>query len=270
VNLAKVAAIALLASSQTVAHAGTGAPKSVLELYNSIPALPTSASEAAQWVQHQKVVHPGLLALKAEIQAHKRRVGAMCAGKPAVVVQDSVAAKAAADAGFAYTNEQVARIEAHRVVWNESAQAVARIHAQPLSISAGKPQMEYDHPECDASCVARWHGYADKMYSQIVARDTAVLLARRAGFEQERLALAAPVKAANKRLLAVNYGADSHNHVHRSRIVGYDAAIVGDIERLVASMEDIVKAAARRASCGKQIVLTPDSACRASVTTASR
>ncbi len=49
--------------------------KSVLELYQAIPPLPSTAAEAARWVDKGgKVIHPPLLALRADIAAHKRSI----------------------------------------------------------------------------------------------------------------------------------------------------------------------------------------------------
>lgn len=71
-------------------------PSSVLALFNRLPELPTTAQEATRWIDKQgKVVHPGLLALQADVKAHQQamdRLGAAAGerGKAqgAVVVAD--------------------------------------------------------------------------------------------------------------------------------------------------------------------------------------
>jgi hypothetical protein len=48
-------------------------PKSVLDLFNRLPDPPASAQDAAKWFdQNGKLIHPGLLALKADIEANKQ------------------------------------------------------------------------------------------------------------------------------------------------------------------------------------------------------
>lgn len=54
--------------------AGAGEPTSILELLNRVPVPPASALEAAQWFNKEgHPVHPGLLALKADIAAGNRK-----------------------------------------------------------------------------------------------------------------------------------------------------------------------------------------------------
>jgi len=58
--------------------AAASEPKSILELLNRVPAPPASATEAAQWFNKEgRLVHQGLLALKADIAANKEGSHAM-------------------------------------------------------------------------------------------------------------------------------------------------------------------------------------------------
>jgi hypothetical protein len=74
-----IAAFALTAA--TGAFAAELPASSVLALFNRIPELPATAQEATRWVDKQgHLVHPGLLALKADIKAHQQamdRLGAV-------------------------------------------------------------------------------------------------------------------------------------------------------------------------------------------------
>ncbi|MGY4830945.1 hypothetical protein ACVNIS_20400 [Sphaerotilaceae bacterium SBD11-9] len=68
-----VAALAALLGWVAEAPAAAPQPVSVGALFNRIPELPATAEEAATWVDKSgQLVHPGLLALNADIQAHQR------------------------------------------------------------------------------------------------------------------------------------------------------------------------------------------------------
>jgi len=70
-------AIAAAAGAATLSLAHAAPASGVLELFNRLPAPPATAEEAARWVDRGgTVVHPGLLALKADIEAHRRAVAA--------------------------------------------------------------------------------------------------------------------------------------------------------------------------------------------------
>lgn len=59
-----------------VGHAADAAPSSIQSLYDRIPEPPASAQEAAQWFdKSQALVHPGLIALRKDIEAHQKAVG---------------------------------------------------------------------------------------------------------------------------------------------------------------------------------------------------
>lgn len=71
-TLMSVAAlVALMLAAR--AEAAPALPGSVAALFQRIPELPATAEEAATWVDKSgRIVHPGLLALKADIAAHQR------------------------------------------------------------------------------------------------------------------------------------------------------------------------------------------------------
>src|SRR4249920_1853376 len=65
------ATLCLLNATWSVAAPPTG----VLDLYNRLPDPPATAEEAARWIDKDgKLVHPPLIALKADIEAHRRAV----------------------------------------------------------------------------------------------------------------------------------------------------------------------------------------------------
>lgn len=73
-NLAFSAVLAALLSF-SVAHAAE-TPSSVAALFDRIPDLPATAEEAALWVdKNGALIHPGLLALRADVEAHQRTIG---------------------------------------------------------------------------------------------------------------------------------------------------------------------------------------------------
>lgn len=60
----------------TFGAAAHAAPSSIQSLYDRIPELPATAQEAAKWFnKSQQLVHPGLLALKRDIDAHQQALG---------------------------------------------------------------------------------------------------------------------------------------------------------------------------------------------------
>lgn len=69
-----LAAVAALAAVFAVSGArAADAPPSIATLFQRVPDLPATAEEAATWVDKSgRLVHPGLLALKADIAAHQR------------------------------------------------------------------------------------------------------------------------------------------------------------------------------------------------------
>lgn len=71
-----VAALAAVLSFFVTDTSAAEAPVSVAALFNRVPDMPATAEEAAQWVDKTGgLVHPGLLALRADIEAHQRAIG---------------------------------------------------------------------------------------------------------------------------------------------------------------------------------------------------
>jgi len=332
-NLHAAAAAMILALVAGGARADDG-PSSVLALFNRLPELPTTAQEATRWVDKQgKLLHPGLLALQADIKLHQQaidRLGAAAGERgraqgavvvadlgqgmadagidmarlqrdPAyaqqvqerlrkmspqeamalsqrmsqpmnqdprlqnaakAMVDDAPAVKAAATAGEAYSQAQLARLKAQEAIWREAEAAADVIRHRPLNVPAAKPAMEWENIGCEAPCRAQWDAYASKALPLMVARDTEVLLARRAAVQRQRAAVAEGIKLADGHLVATRYGAASQSQANQMKITGYDGAAIGDLIYLVDRISDSVRSAAAVAHCGKQVVLVPGAICQ--------
>ncbi|MBX3621483.1 MAG: hypothetical protein KF891_16045 [Rhizobacter sp.] len=329
-SAAALAAVLSLASGH---DARAAEPPSLLSLFNRIPELPASAEQAAQWVDKGgAIVHPGLLALRADLAAHQRAVeqvqaanaqqhqaqGAVVAENMAQgmadvgidmarmqrdpayaqavqermkkmspqelmamsqkmnqplnqdpryrnaardMVDDSPAARAAAEAGEAYVQGQGTRMAAHLALWREADEAVQRVMKKPLAAPGPKPAMEWENIGCDRGCQAQWGAYAAKVLPLMIARDTEALRIRRAALQRDRAAVAEGLKAADRHLVATRYGAASNSQVNRMHIVNYDGAAVAELSQLLDRITDSVKSAAGVVHCGKQIVLAPHAVC---------
>lgn len=72
----RLVSVAALAAVFVVTGArAADAPPSIATLFQRVPDLPATAEEAATWVDKSgRLVHPGLLALKADIAAHQRAI----------------------------------------------------------------------------------------------------------------------------------------------------------------------------------------------------
>ncbi len=330
----RLAAVAALAAVFTVtgAHAAD-TPPSIATLFQRVPELPATAEEAATWVDKGgRLVHPGLLALKADIAAHQRAMepiqrataqdgyaqgqvvtenmnkGLASAGidmarmqrDPAyakevqermrqmspqelmalsqkmnaplnadprftnqaqAMVEDAPAVRAAAEAGRVYTEGQPARLQAHQKLWREADEAAAKLRQKPLQVGVAKPKMEWENIGCDAGCRSAWDAYATAMLPLMIQRDTDALRLHRATLQRHRASLADGLKAADKHLVASQYGAASRSQANRGWIAGYDGVALGEISFLVERITDSVKSAAVTAHCGKQIVLAPGAVC---------
>ena len=324
-----VGALALGSIGAAWAAPATG----VAELLSRLPEPPATAEEAARWVDRSGALqHPGLLALKAELDAHKRAAEAILQAQvpaqqaqamqqqadlakglanigidmnrmhsdPAYAQQvqarmksmspdqlmamsramaqpmnepgrrnaaadmanDAPAVKTAAEAGFDYSNQQVARIQAHHARWQATEAAVSsQLFAAPLKVDVAKPRIEFDNPGCDKACVAGWDAYAAKMVPLMIARDTQALKLRRDALQAERQALKPMIAQADKALKAAQYGEKALSDAHTQRIVGYDVGMLGEIGLLVTKTEEIARAASRSVHCGKQTVQVPGAVC---------
>jgi hypothetical protein len=305
------------------------------ELLQRLPEPPATAEEAARWVDKSGALkHPGLLALKADIEAHQRAAEAILeAGVPAQQAQaaqqhadlakgmaqvgidmnrmqsdpayaqavqarmksmspvqlmamsramaqpmndnpnrrnaaadmanDAPAVKAAAEAGFAYSQQQVARVQAHHARWQATeADVKSQVFGTPLKVDVPKPRIEFDNPGCDKACTAGWDAYAARMVPLMVARDTQALKLRRDALHRERQALAPTVAQADKAIKAAQYGEKALSDAHTHRIVGYDVGMLGEVGLLVTKTEEIARIASRSVHCGKQAVQVPGAVCQ--------
>lgn len=332
-RLVCVAALAAVFAA-TGARAADASPSSIASLFQRVPDLPATAEEATTWVDKTgRLVHPGLLALKADIAAHQRAMeriqlatatqnqaqGEVMAenmnkgladvgidmermqrdpayakqvqdrmrqmspqelmamsqkmnaplnadprfqNQAKAMVEDAPTVRAAAEAGRAYTDGQMARLQSHQALWQEADAAAARVRQKPLQVSAAKPKMAWENIGCDAGCRAAWDTYASAMLPRMIERDTEALRLHRAALQRHRAAVAEGLKTADRHLLAAQYGAASRSQANRGWIAGYDGAAIGEISFLVERITDSVKAAAVVAHCGKQIVLAPGAVCR--------
>ncbi|MBT9525878.1 MAG: hypothetical protein IV105_11520 [Rhizobacter sp.] len=328
------AALAALLSLFVTDTPAVESPPSVAALFSRVPELPATAEEAATWVDKSgRLVHPGVLALRADIEAHQRAIGliqqaaaerhqaqsavvvenlgkgmadvgidmARMQRDPAyaqqvqermrkmspqelmamsqkmnqplnqdkrhqnqaqAMVEDSATNRAAAEAGEAYASAQMKRFDAQNVLWREADEAVARVMKKPLAVPGPKPTPEWENIGCDAGCRAQWDAYASKLLPLMVARDTEALRIRRAALQRQRAAVADGIKAADKHLVATQYGAASTSQVNQGNIVRYDGAAIAEISYLLDRITDSVKSAAVVVHCGKQIVLAPGAVCR--------
>jgi hypothetical protein len=76
-RILKLACVAGLAATFLVAQnaRADGPPPSIAGMFQRVPDLPLTAQEAATWVDKSgQLVHPGLLALKADLAAHQRYI----------------------------------------------------------------------------------------------------------------------------------------------------------------------------------------------------
>lgn len=331
----RLISVAALAAVFAVTGArAADAPPSIATLFQRVPDLPATAEEAATWVDKSgRLVHPGLLALKADIAAHQRAMeqvqlataqdhqaqGAVVTenmnkglahvgidmarmqrdpayakevqdrmrqmspqelmamsqqmnaplnadprfkNQAQAMVEDAPAVRAAAEAGRAYSDGQLARLQSNQKLWQDADAAAAKLRQKPLQVGVAKPKMAWENIGCDAGCRAAWDGYASAMLPLMIARDTEALRVHRATLQRHRTMVAADLKTADKHLVASQYGAASRSQAHRAWIAGYDGAAIGEISFLVDRITDSVKTAAVVAHCGKQIVLAPGAVCR--------
>jgi hypothetical protein len=179
----------------------------------------------------------------------------------AAMEQDKPAARAAAEAGQAYAQQQPQRFERHAALWAETENAVQRVRARKLTVDLPKPALEWDNPGCDQPCRARWEAYAAKMLPLMIARESEILALRRAAVQRQRAAVAPDIATAEHHLQATEFGLASTSQVNQGYIVGYDGAAVAEIQALVDRTVEAVQRAAVLPHCGPQAVLVPLAAC---------
>jgi hypothetical protein len=180
----------------------------------------------------------------------------------AAMAQDTPAARAAAQAGQAYTAQQLQRAERHAALWAETESAVQRVRARQLTVGVPRPDMAWDNLGCDPRCQAQWEAHAAKKLPLMIARESEILALRRAAVQRQRAALAADVATAERHLQATEFGVASTSPIHQGHIVGYDAAVVAEILGLLDRTAQAVKGAAVVPHCGVQVVLVPRAICR--------
>lgn len=188
---------------------------------------------------------------------HDPRVG----NQAAAMVKDTPAARAAAEAGMVYAQQQQQRFERHGALWVETENAVLRVRARKLMVDLPKPGMEWDNPGCDKGCQAQWHAYAAKMLPLMLEREGEVLALRRAAVQRQRAAVAPDIATADRHLRNTEFGLASTSQVNQTYIVGYDGAAVAEIQGLLDRTVEAVQRAAVLPHCGKQAVLVPLAVC---------
>ena len=174
---------------------------------------------------------------------------------------ETAGVRAAGDAGDAYVHRQAARTQARQAIWREAEEQAARILGAPLQTRLPKPRTEWDNPGCDTACNARWQAYAEEAFPLLLARENEALRLRRAALQKLRNALTPEVGAGDRLLASAQYGAAAKSQLYLLRIAGYDAALVGEIERLSDWTAEAARHAAALAHCGKQVVLAPGTVC---------
>lgn len=180
----------------------------------------------------------------------------------AAMEKDKPAARAAAEAGLAYTQQQPQRFERHAALWAETENAVQRVRARKLTVDMPKPAMEWDNPGCDKRCQAQWDAYAAKMLPWMIARESEVLALRRAAVQRQRAAVAPDITTAERHLQATEFSLASTSQVNQGYIVGYDGAAIAEIQGLLDRTIEAVQRAAVLPHCGTQAVLVPLAVCR--------
>lgn len=180
----------------------------------------------------------------------------------AAMEKDKPAARAAAEAGMVYAQQQPQRFERHSALWAETQNAVQRVRARKLTVDLPKPGMEWDNPGCNKGCQAQWDAYAAKMLPLMIARESEILALRRAAVQRQRAAVAPDIATAERHLQATEFGLGSTSQVNQGYIVGYDSAAVAEIQGLLDRTVEAVQSAAVLPHCGKQAVLVPLAVCR--------
>jgi len=156
----------------------------VLELFNRLPEAPSSAQEAARWVDKSgRLVHPPLLALKADLEAHRRAVAAplqtRAPAQQAVAMQQQAdLAQGMANVGIdmqrmqndpAYASEVQARM---RSMSPDQLMAMSRAMAQPINQNPSRrneaKDMVDDAPAIKAAAEAGFE-YRNRQVSRIEA-----------------------------------------------------------------------------------------------------
>lgn len=203
----------------------------VLDLYTAIPQPPATPQDAATWFDASgTLVHPGLVALKQQIATHRSTLDGRSASRTQVVQPgpghtpvsattiEPAAVQDAVEAARLVLADADERRSVHLALWQTNDAAVAKIAAAPLA---------RDCPAADAR----------------IARAGEVLALRRSAFAQARENASPLVRDADAHLKATLYGTVASSPLHTHWIQALDRTALGEIEQLVASLEDIAKTA---------------------------
>ena len=160
---------------------------SVLELFNRLPDPPATAEDAARWVdKNGTLVHPGLVALKSDIEAHRRAVAApLQAAVPAqqaqAMQQQADLAKGMANVGIdmqrmqsdpAYAKEVQTRM---RSMTPDQMMAMSKAMSQPMNQNPNRyneaKAMADEAPAITAAADAAYQ-YGNQQVDRIQAHST--------------------------------------------------------------------------------------------------
>lgn len=177
------ATVCLLNAPWSVAAPPTG----VLDLFTRLPEPPATAEEAARWMDKDgKLVHAPLIALKADIEAHRKAVAApMQAQAPAQRVQAKMQvddmSKGMANVGIdmarmqsdpAYAKEVQARMKS---MSPEQLMAMSKAMSQPMNQNPNRKNeavaMDQDSPAVKAAAEASFE-YGNQQVARIQSHST--------------------------------------------------------------------------------------------------
>jgi len=178
-----------------------------------------------------------------------------------LMASETPAVKKAGDAGSAYTNGQVQRIQTLDAIWQKADAEIKQLQSQPLKVSAAKPRADWDDTGCTKACLAQWDVYTAQAVPLLEARANQILKIQRAAWQAHRQALVNDVSAADKHMRVTAFGSDAKSQYHRNHITGYDTAIVGDMEQFLGYISRSVEQAAYVKQCGKQMIRSPHAIC---------
>jgi hypothetical protein len=179
--------IAAALSLCSATWAAAAPPSGVLELFNRLPDAPASAEEAAKWIDKGgTLVHPGLLALKADIEAHRKAVAAaLQAQVPAQQAQASMQqadlAKGMANVGIDMARMQSDPAYAQQVQTRmkgmspDQLMAMSKSMAQPMNQNPNRrneaKDMADDAPAVKSAAEAAFE-YSNQQVTRIQAHGT--------------------------------------------------------------------------------------------------
>ncbi len=177
------------------------------------------------------------------------------------MAEDKPAARAAAEAGQVFVQQQPQRFERHAALWAETEAAAQRLRERKLTPGLPKPAMEWDNPGCDKPCQALWQAYAAKLLPLMLARENEILALHRSAVNRQRAGVAPDITTADRHLQATDFSVASTSLVNQRLIVGYDSAAVAEIQALLDRTVEAARRAAVLPHCGTQAVLVPQAAC---------